>query len=459
MTYHHGSQTKRTNGGSVPVSQVDGAIIGIVGTAPVGAVNELKLCSSKKDFAQFGNVFDVGFSLPDALDILSRYAAGQVYVVNVLNPERHRTTITDEVLTLDNTTLIAQTAKKGLISLTLKSGNNVISPSEYKLDLLNGEIKLNSVKTDLKATYIYADPTKVTELDIKGAIDTATGKRTGFELLRAGFNLFGSDAKILICPQYDKTATMATALETLAGQLNAIAYVQAPPNTTLAQAISGRGAEGRINFKTSSDRTHLFFPHVMGERNTLESLATHAAGLRMKTDVDHGYWFSTSNRQLKGVIGVEVPLTARVDDIQSETNRLNAVGITTVFNSFGTGFRLWGNRLANYPTVTHISNFEVVQRSADLIDESIRRVQLQFIDVPIDKALLDALLGTVETYMSTLKSIVGFSVQLDPDADLVDAFSQGQVPLQYEFTPKIPAELISNESVVTRKYLVNLVSK
>ncbi|OBX04267.1 phage tail protein, partial [Gallibacterium salpingitidis] len=151
-------------------------------------------------------------------------------------------------------------------------------------------------------------------------------------------------------------------------------------------------------------------------------------------------------------------LTARIDDKQSETNRLNAVGITTVFNSFGTGFRMWGNRLACYPTVTHISNFETVQRTADLIDESIRRTELQFMDLPIDEALLDSLLGTIETYMSTLKSIVGYSVSLDPDANLVDAFSQGQVPIQYDFTPKIPAERITNNSIVTRKYLVNLVS-
>ena len=275
-------------------------------------------------------------------------------------------------------------------------------------------------------------------------------------MLRAGFNLFGADAKILICPQYDKTATMATALETLAGQLKAICYIQAPKGTTLAKAIAGRGPEGTINFKTSGDRTQLFFPYVVGERNTLESLATHAAGLRMLTDVEQGYWFSISNRQLKGVIGTEIPLTARVDDVQSETNRLNAVGITTVFNSYGTGFRLWGNRLACYPTVTHISNFEVVQRTADLIDESIRRVELQYVDRPIDEALLDSLLGTVETYMSTQRSIVGFSVSLDPDANLVDAFSKGQVPIQYDFTPKIPAERITNTSVVTRKYLVNL---
>lgn len=46
--YHHGTETKRVNGGSVPVTTVDGAIIGIVGTAPVGEVNTLKLCLTKK---------------------------------------------------------------------------------------------------------------------------------------------------------------------------------------------------------------------------------------------------------------------------------------------------------------------------------------------------------------------------------------------------------------------------
>lgn len=387
--FHHGSETIRVNGGSVPVSQVDGAIIGIIGTAPKGAVNELIVCVTKKDFAQFGEAGQ-GYTIPDALEILGRYASGQVYVVNVFDPEKHS------------------------------------SPDDVTID------------------------------DIKGGVDTATGKRTGFELMRAGFTLFGSDAKILLCPKYD--AQVAGSLSALAEQLNAVAYIQAPSGTTLAGAITGRGSEGTINFNTSNERTHLFFPHAVGESGELENLAVHAAGLRMKTDVEQGYWFSTSNRELLGVVGMEVPLTARIDDVQSETNRLNAVGITTIFNSFGTGFRLWGNRLASYPTVTHISNFEVVQRTADLIDESIRRVELQFIDRPIDQPLLDSLLGTVETYMGTLKSIVGYEVMLDPDADLVDAFSQGNVPIQYSFTPKIPAERITNTSIVTRKYLVNLVS-
>lgn len=459
MAFHHGSETTRVNGGSVAVSTVDGAIIGIVGTAPVGAVNELTVCLTKKDFAKFGTILGHGFTLPDAFDILARYASGQVYVVNVLDPAKHRTTVSNETLTLDSNTLTAQTAKQGLLSLSITANGATLNEgADYTVDLQTGEITFARSQTTLKATYAYADPTKVTENDIKGGVDSLTGKRKGFELLRDGFNLFGADAKILICPEYDKTASCAAALATLADQMHAKAYIQLPKGTSLSKAIAGRGPMGTINASASNENVRHFFPYAVGSSNSLESLATHAAGLRMKVDVDHGYWFSTSNRELSGVIGMEIPLTARVDDLQSETNRLNAVGITTIFNSFGTGFRLWGNRSSNFPTVTHISCFEVASRTGDIIDESIRQAELQFIDQPIDDALLDSFVETIDTFLRSQKSLVGYSVGLDYEYDLVDAFSQGQIPLIYDYTPKIPGERISNKSVMTRKYLANLVS-
>lgn len=459
MAFHHGSETTRVNGGSVAVSTVDGAIIGIVGTAPMGAVNELTVCLTKKDFAQFGTILGQGFTLPDAFDILARYASGQVYVVNVLDTAKHRTTVSNETLILDSNTLTAQTAKQGLLSLSITANGATLNEgADYTVDLQTGEITFARSQTTLKATYTYADPTKVTEDDIKGGVDSLTGKRKGFELLRDGFNLFGADAKILICPEYDKTASCAAALATLADQMHAKVYIQLPKGTSLSKAIAGRGPMGTINASASNENVRHFFPYAIGSSNSLESLATHAAGLRMKVDVDHGYWFSTSNRELSGVIGMEIPLTARVDDLQSETNRLNAVGITTIFNSFGTGFRLWGNRSSNFPTVTHISCFEVASRTGDIIDESIRQAELQFIDQPIDDALLDSFVETIDTFLRSQKSLVGYSVGLDYEYDLVDAFSQGQIPLIYDYTPKIPGERISNKSVMTRKYLANLVS-
>ena len=460
--YHHGTETIRIDGGSSPVYTVDGAITAIIGTAPAGAVNELTLCQTKKDFAAFGGeLTGQGFTLPDAANIWTRYGSGIAYVINVCDPAKHKTVVADEVLAVDADTLTARTAKPAIQagSYTVKdSGSPLTEGSQYRIDTLTGEVVFTAMPTLATIDYTHTDPAKVSEADIIGAYVAGTGKRTGMELLTEGFNRFGADAKIIIVPGYDKTATCAAAMITLADKLHAIAYVDAPAGTTLSQAIEGRGPQGSINFQTSSDRVQLFFPHVQGILG-LESLATHAAGLRMETDVEHGYWFSISNRELKGVTGLEIGLTARGDDPQSETNRLNERGITTVFNSYGSGFKLWGNRLACFPTVSHIKNFEVAQRTGDVIDESLRRFALQYVDRPIDDALLDSLVGGYDTYLGTLKSIVGHSVGLDYDYDLVDAFSKGQVPIVYDYTPKLPGERITNTSVMTRKYMVNLISQ
>ena len=459
--FHHGTETKRIDGGTSPIYTADGAITAIVGTAPAGAVNTLTVCAAARDFLQFGgNLTGKGFTLPDAAHIWTRYGSGVAYVVNVCDPAKHKTTVSDEILKINPDTLTAKTAKPALQSgYTLTDGSNALTENtHYTINTLTGEITFKTKPTAPKISYTYTDPTKVTEADIIGAYVAATGKRTGLELLTEGFTRQGADAKIIVVPEYDKTATVRGAMEVVAGKLKAIAYAAAPKGTTLSKALEGRGPLGSINFQTSSDRCQLFFPYVTGLLG-LESLATHAAGLRMKTDVEQGYWFSISNRELLGVTGVEIGLTARADDPQSETNRLNEKGITTVFNSYGTGYRMWGNRLACFPTVSHIKNFEVAQRTGDVIDESIRRFELQYIDRPIDDALIDSLLGSIRTYLGTLQSIVGYSVDLDYDYDLADAFSKGQVPLKYEYTPKLPAERISNASVMTRKYLANLVSQ
>jgi len=460
--FHHGTETKRIDGGTSPIYTADGAITAIVGTAPAGAVNTLTVCAAARDFLPFGSsLTGKGFTLPDAANIFTRYKAGTAYVVNVCDPAKHKSSVADEALTVDADTLTARTAHPALqTGYTVKDGASALNEgSDYTVtDALAGEIVFKTKPTTPTISYTYTDPSKVTEEEIIGAYVAATGKRTGLQAVIEGFNRFGADAKIIIVPEYDKTAKCRAAIEVLAEQIKAIGYAAAPQQTTLSKAIEGRGPLGSINFQTSSDRMMLFYPYVLGLLG-VESLATHAAGLRMKTDVEQGYWYSSSNRDLLGVTGIEMPLTARADDPQSDTNRLNEKGITTVFNSYGTGYRLWGNRLACFPTVSHIKNFEVAQRTGDVIDESIRRFELQYIDRPIDDALIDSLLGSIRTYLGTLQSIVGYSVDLDYDYDLVDAFSKGQVPIKYEYTPKLPAERISNASVMTRKYLANLVSQ
>ena len=82
-------------------------------------------------------------------------------------------------------------------------------------------------------------------------------------------------------------------------------------------------------------------------------------------------------------------LTAKIDDAQSQVNLLNEKGILTVFNSYGSGWKVWGNRSSAWPTETDWETFICVRRTKDIIDESIRYSSAQFMDRPIDKALID----------------------------------------------------------------------
>lgn len=455
MPYHHGTETTHVNSSLVAIGAIDNAIVGIVGTAPIGAVNELIKCQSDKDFAQFGNLKGHGFTLPDAFEILKLYGAGTFYVINVLDPVKHSAAVADEVVAINEISLVGQTEKIGLQTLTLKDGvADLVVDKDYVVSLATGAFTLKALPTSrtVTASYTHADPTKITTDDIKGGYDLATNRRTGWDLMRDGFQKFGADASILGCPKFGQEAEVARYMEALGDKLGAIPYIQAPRGITPSTAITGRGPMGVINLNTAA-KSYLFYDHVNGG----EELATHGMGLRMWVDVNQGYWHSISNKELKGVISTEVPLTARVDDIQSETNQLNAQGITTVFNSFGTGYRMWGNRLANFPAMsTGLDSFEVCWRTRLNIDAEIRRACLVFVDRGIDNATIDSVLESIDAYLRRNtgddRPLLGGSVWWS-ESNNESELAQGHYYIKYKFTPKVPGERITMESEMTSEYL------
>ena len=91
-----------------------------------------------------------------------------------------------------------------------------------------------------------------------------------------------------------------------------------------------------------------------------------------------------------------------INDPTSEVNTLNEAGVVTVFNSYGTGLRTWGNRSAAYPSSTHPTNFICVRRTADILHESVEYSMLQFMDYPIDNGLIDSICETVNQFIRTL---------------------------------------------------------
>lgn len=468
--YLHGVETIEVERGPRPVRTVKSAVIGLIGTAPIGAVNVSTLTLSEKDAAAFGPQLP-GFTIPQALDAIYDHGAGTVIVINVLDPATHKTAVANEAIAFDASTDRVKLAHGAVAALVLKSTDGAttyVAGTDYTADLVTGEIvRINGggivAGGSAKANYDYADPTKVTAADIIGAVNEA-GVRTGLKALKDTYNLFGFFAKILIAPAFCTQNSVATELIAMAEQLGAMAYIDAPIGTTYAQALAGRGPAGTINFNTSSDRVRLCYPHVkvydpVLNAERLEPLSARAAGLRAKVDLDKGFWWSSSNQELAGVIGVERQLSAMIDDPQSEVNLLNEVGITTVFNSYGSGLRLWGNRSAAWPTVTHMRNFENVRRTGDVINESIRYFSQQYIDMPLNQALIDSLVESVNGYGRKLigdGALIGFKAWYDPARNEETELAAGHLLISYKYTPPPPLERLTYETEITSEYLVTL---
>lgn len=467
--YLHGIETIEVERGPRAIRVVKSAVIALVGTAPIGPVNELTLSQTEVDDAQFGPDLE-GFSIADALAGIHAFGAGTVLVINVLDPLVHRSNVVGQARQFgDNDLLQLQHGALQLLALKSEDGANTYVPDiDYSVNLLTGSVTRKPagaipVAAKVKADYTHADPSKVTPADIIGSV-TLAGRRTGLKAFPDSYNLFGFFPKIFIAPGFSTLNSVSVELIASATQLGGVAYIDAPIGSTVQQVIAGRGPLGIINFNTSSDRARLCYPHVKvynarTNSDRLQPLSIRAAGLRAKVDNDKGYWWSSSNQELIGVIGLERPLTARVDDPNSEVNLLNENGVTTVFNSFGTGLRLWGNRTAAWPTVTHMRNFENVRRTKDVADESIRYSSLQFVDMPITNSLIDSLTESVNQFFRKLigdEALLGGECWFDPTRNPQTQVELGNLLINYKLTVPVPFERGTFETEITGEYLVKL---
>lgn len=473
----HGVETIEIDKGPRPIRGVKTAVVGLVGTAPIFAVdgtlatvNEPVLVLSDRDAAQFFGPQMEGYTIPQALDAIFDQGRGIAIVINVFDPATH----TSEQAEIDKTFGADGTIQldhEGIFDLVVTSsdGNTTyVAGDDYTLDPATGMVTrvaqgAIAAAATVKVAYDYADPQKVLPSDIIGSVDGA-GKRLGLQALQDTYNEMGFFAKILIAPVYGTLNAVASELNVMASKLRAVALVDAPIGVTFQQAIAGRGPNGSINFNYSSERMVLCYPHlkvfdIATEDERLEPFSQRLAGVICAVDNDRGYWWSPSNNEIKGITGVERRLSAMINDPTTEVNILNENGIVTLFNSFGTGLRTWGNRSAAWPTVTHPKNFINVRRTADVIHESIEYSMLQFIDRPINQALIDDIRESVNAFMRTLigrGALIDGTCLYDPAKNEPTQLALGHIVFDIEFMPPTPAERITFESFINIEMLRQL---
>lgn len=404
-SFLHGVETIEIEKGARTVKTVKTAVIGLVGTAPVEdvseeykTINEPVLILNEIDAVKYFGESKAGYTIPQALNAIFDQGAGVVIVINVFDPDKHE------------------------------------------------------------------DVSKVTKGDIIGSIDADTGKRTGIKAFQDCYSLFGYFPKIIISPVYCEDSAIVTEMNTICDKIRAIGIVDAPLGSSVQDVITGRGPQGTINFNISSDRIILCYPHLkvydsVTDTNILEPYSQRLAGVIAAKDIGKGYHWSPSNTEINGIIGVEKQLTSMINDPNSEVNTLNEAGIVTVFNSYGSGFKTWGNRSAAYPNSTHVTNFINIRRTADILHESVEYSMLQFIDFPIDNGLIDSINETVNAFIRTLigrGALIDGKCSYNPDKNPATEIANGHLIFDIEFMPPTPAERITFESFINIELLKSM---
>ncbi|WP_297889760.1 phage tail sheath subtilisin-like domain-containing protein [Sulfurihydrogenibium sp.] len=411
--YLHGVETIEVLKGPIPVREVKSAVVVVIGTAPIHLtkptgisendwynqlVNQPILVLDRDDGVKFFGEPTSGYTIPYALNAIFDHGGTTIIVVNVFDPRVH------------------------------KNENN------------------------------QPDPSKVTSADVIGSIDSTTGKRKGLKIIDELYSQFGFTAKLILAPVYCESPAVASEMIALAEKSRALALIDAPAGMTVQQVINARGVGGQLN--TSSYRAVICYPHLKvydtaTNSERIEPFSQRLAGVIAKTDHEDGYWFSPSNREILGIIGIERPITASVNDPNTEANILNENGIVTVFNAFGTGYRVWGNRSAAWPTKTDPKNFISVRRTADIIAESIEYSTMQFLDKPVT-ITIDGVLSSVNAFIRTLigrGALVDGKCYFMKDKNPPDKLALGHLTFTYEIMPPTPAERITFEQVINIELL------
>lgn len=482
MGFLHGVETIQLTTGPRPITGVKTAVIAIVGSAPMldvavadRTLNVPQLVLNDRDAAKYFGQDRAGFTIPAALNAIFTQGNGPIcIVVNTLDPAADTTVIASGaaeavVLGSDNTVTLAHSQ---VSAVTVKnSGSTVtyIENTDYTLDAGSGKITrlttgAMTAGQSLKVDYTYLDPTKCLAADVIGTVD-GSGNRSGLKCLQDCYAKYGFFPKIIIAPGFSSQASVMAEMDSIAGKIRAVSIVDIAAGTTVTAAITGRGAGG--TYGSSSKRTVFCYPAVKRYNVTTKAEETVAfsqylAGVMAAKDQANGYWWSPSNTEIKGLTGVERQLTAMINDPTSEVNLLNEVGIVTIFNSFGTGFRVWGNRSAAFPSNTEPTNFVAVQRTSDVLAESIEYSMLQFIDYPINQALIDAITESVNGFIRVLVgrgALIDGKCWYDPADNPAVEISAGHLTFTIDYMPPVPAERISFKSFINIDYLKQLGGK
>lgn len=457
---------------SAPIAAASG-IHFAVGTAPVqaagGRANEVIMAQSFQEAArQLGYSEDwKKYSLCEEMySAFQLYKIGPVFMVNVLDPERHRKAEAKKSMTpADNKIALPLEA----IADTVKvSGKTEGTDFEAFYDGTNCIIEFLGDAPQTAAVeveYSAVDPSKVTKDDIIGGYSAATHKTTGLELIDSVFPKYTLVPDIILCPNWshdpEVAAVMAAKAENINGLFEAVAILDVDTQAVAHYSAAPEWKKGK-NFMNKAQI--VCFPKLaLGSR--VFNFSTQLAGSMSATDNDGDLGGGTpcesaSNKSLRADRMVMADGAEAVMDLQA-ANYLNENGIVTGLN-FYNGFVSWGNYAACYPASTDAADyFYSISRMFRWVAKCAILSYWSYTDRKMTRRLIDAILQGINDWLNGLAAeerILGGRVEMPEEENAATALMAGRVKLHIYMTPPSPLQKLEFALEYDLSYLTALMA-
>lgn len=451
----HGIETSKLRTSvSTPVTVASG-IHFVVGTAPVhtvgGKVNEVVMLTEYKEAAELIGYSDdwKKYSLSEEVyTSLKLYGISPIFVVNVLDPEKHKKSVDgEELAVVDNKIKLPFETIESSIEITGKTKDEdygvIYSDGYCVVEFLEDTIATLTVSHD------EVDPSLVTKKDIIGGFDVNKHKSTGFELVDEVFPKYTYAPDLILCPNWSHDSEVAAIMSAKAENINAVFDADAILDIDTSESgvtYYTDAPEWKKKHNFTKTNEIVCFPRLkLGD--TEYNYSTQLAALISKTDQDGDYGDGTpcesaSNKSLQAdsmviASGEEVLLDV------PKANYLNDNGIVTAVN-FYNGFVSWGNYTAAFPSSTDpVDYFYCVSRMFKWVAKTVVLTYWSSIDGKMTRRLIDTVLQGVNDWLNGLTSeekILGGRVEFREDENTETALMAGKAKFHVFLTPPSPMQ-------------------
>ena len=460
--YKHGISVSELPTSVVPPVVASAGLPVVIGTAPLHkAVSPVQAGKPVLAYSYAEAVQALGYSddfssysLCEFIDSHFRlFAASPAVLLNVLDPEIHYTTVTNQ-----NMALIAGTvtiSEDGVLCDTLElalegAGTALVAGQDYFVTQSKNEVKIScipdgSINSDtavLVASYRKLNPEAVSANDIIDAIAAVDEVFPRFRLVPG----------VLVAPQWSANPAVAAALTAKAESINsmfkAIALLDIPTE----------GVNAVTNYSNVAAYKNASMPHsahavACWPKVTLAGskycLSTQMAGVIVRTDALNGDipFVSPSNKALRtdGASTGSGDAQSTVALGPDVAAYLNSQGIVTALNFIG-GWVLWGNRTALYPASSDpVEAFIAVRRMMNWINNSLILTFWQKVDDPMNRNLVESVVDSANIWLNGLVArgaVLGGRCEFRPEENPITSLMDGIIRVHLFVTPPSPAREI-----------------